>query len=109
MLSRVLKVVAFFFIGAVALGAIIGSVNDATESASPTCKSDWTRCKDNRELVNDWSGRINATTQCRSAAMKLAKYGDPKIPYTFPFSTFYPAEKSVETGKLTLVEKNAQF
>ena len=36
--------------------------------AATTCTNDWTKCKDNRELANDWSGNRDAAYACKLAA-----------------------------------------
>jgi len=78
----------------------------ATETA---CKSDWTKCGDTRDIANNWSGYDRVRSECKREANKLAKYGDPKWPWAFAFSTFHPDEKTIETGTITAIEKDAQF
>jgi hypothetical protein len=87
---------------------IIAGQNGEKESAAPSCKSDWHLCTDNADLVNNYSGIISAQTDSKYEATKLARYGDPKIPF-FSFGTFYKGDGYVKTGIMVLLEKNAQF
>jgi hypothetical protein len=52
----------------------------------------------------------SAKAACQIAAKKLAKYSDPKLPWS-PFGTFYgPKDNSyVKTGIVLIEEPEAQF
>ena len=76
-----------------------------------SCKSDWHLCSDNADLINNFSAYEQGKWKyyCKEAATKMAKYGEPKFPWLFSFSSFYPGDDYVKTGKVVLVEKDAQF
>ncbi|WP_315736290.1 MULTISPECIES: zinc ribbon domain-containing protein [unclassified Bradyrhizobium] len=98
-------VLLLVFIG---VGAIIGDRDDEKEKANPTCKSDWRRCSDNADLVNNFRDISYGQASCKTEAQKLAKFGEPKFPF-LAFSTFYKGDNYVKSGIVTLVEKEAQF
>jgi len=102
----------FIVIALMILGASIsskdGSTSAASEKANPTCVGDWTKCKDNSGLANHWSGSRRVAYDCKDEANKLAKYGEPKWSW-ITFGSFYPAEKSVETGVFTKIDDDVQF
>jgi hypothetical protein len=58
-------------------------------------------------MVNNWNGWYHVEAQCRDAAEKMAKYGDPKWPW-FAFSSFYSGT-SYKSGQVTVIEPDAQF
>ena len=97
-------------LGLIAIGAIliIAGVSGNKESSKPACKSDWHLCADNEDLVNNYSGIISAKVDCKFEAAKLARYGDPKFPFS-SFGRFYIGKDYMTTGVMILLEKDAQF
>jgi len=83
--------------------------NSDKQPASPSCKSDWTKCADNAEIANHYSQWFDAQFACKQAAIKQARYGTPVFPSLYFFSQFYPGTGYVTTGTATLVEPDAQF
>jgi hypothetical protein len=75
----------------------------------PSCKSDWTRCSDNSDLVNNYLSDLSAQTDCKFEALTHAKYGDPKFPWLSYFDTFRKGDQYPKTGIAILIEKDAQF
>jgi hypothetical protein len=104
-LSRLLGIVLLVI---VILVIIKASGTGSNEPASP-CRSDWSRCTDNADLVNNYSQIDHAQFDCKREAAQRAKYGDPKFLSLYYFSTFYKGDQYPKTGKATLVEKDAQF
>jgi len=80
----------------------------AVNGAKPSCKSDWKLCADNADLMNNFNGITRVTIDCKRAAQKLAKYGDPKFPW-LSFGAFFTGNDYVKTGIVTAIEKEAQF
>lgn len=72
------------------------------------CKSDWTKCTDNADLVNNYSGWSYAQVACESEANGLAQYGKPVWPW-MSFSTFNKGTEYAATGTAILIERDAQF
>jgi hypothetical protein len=79
----------------------------SASQAPPTCKSDWTKCADNRDMANNFDGWFHVKFGCKTAATDRAKYGTPEWP-TFFFSSFYPGT-NYSTGIVTLIEPDAKF
>lgn len=75
----------------------------------PTCKTDWSKCTDNRDLMKNNDGIFSARWDCKSAATKLATYGTPEFPRYDAFGTFYKGSDYITTGIATLVETEAKF
>src|SRR5262249_20649399 len=70
--------------------------------------SDWTKCEDNKQLVNEYKGWRSVRNECKSAAEKRVKYGDPKWPSS-AFITYRNGNDYVTSGKAVAVERDAQF
>lgn len=71
------------------------------------CISDWTKCTDNADMVNNYKGWFDAQYDCKLEATNLAKFGTPEWPRLY-FSNFYPGT-DYSTGNVTLVEPKAKF
>ena len=97
-------------VGLLALGYMTKHTSGSNTAAPPTCKSDWTLCTDNADLMNEYlmnDGR--AFYDCKAEASKRAKYGDPKFPWPFYFATFHKGNQYPKTGIAILIENEAQF
>jgi hypothetical protein len=95
------------------------SVNSGNQTPNPTtppklttqedsCRSDWTKCDDNEQLVNHYSDWSHVKVDCKQAANDRAKYGNPNWPW-FPFGTFVTGKNYVTSGIAVAVEPDAQF
>lgn len=78
-------------------------------TTGPSCKTNWTLCTDNADLENNYLVDSSAPFDCKQEAIQRAKYGDPKFPWAYPFSTFYTGDQYPKTGIAILVEKAAQY
>jgi hypothetical protein len=112
--ARFAKFIAWPVFAVIAIGAIVngggnntGNNNTGSSSheAAASCKSDWTKCADNREMANNFDGYHKAEYACKRQATDLAKYGTPEWPW-FAFGSFYPGPN---TGIVTLIEPDAKF
>jgi zinc-ribbon domain len=100
----------------VAIGAFVVWVTNEVdkireaERTSPTCRSDYTKCADNKELVERHYSNHDAliTVQCAFQAKQLAKFGEPELPWA-PFKTYYPGRSYIEKGVAILIEKDAKY
>jgi hypothetical protein len=81
---------------------------DNSDDDAKSCSSNWSKCGDNADLVNNWSGISSAQVSCQSEAENRAQYGTPKWPW-LSFSSFYPGTNYVPAGKVILIEPDAQF
>jgi hypothetical protein len=72
------------------------------------CRSDWIKCSDNEQLVNNYRDWSDVQVDCKYAANDRAKYGKPDWPW-FPFGTFYKGNNYVTSGMVVAVEPDAQF
>jgi len=94
--------VSIIFFGLVMLVGCSGEDNE-TE-----CESDWSKCADNKELINNYDGMSGAKAGCQIAAEKLAKYGDPEWDWS-KFGKYYNGKEYVNTGKITIVDNRVKF
>jgi len=94
--------VSIIFFGLVILAGCSGD-DDETE-----CVSDWSKCADNKDLISNYDGMIDATTDCQIAAEKLAKYGDPEWDWS-RFGKYYDGKDYVNTGKIIIVDNRVKF
>jgi len=72
------------------------------------CRSDWNKCANNEQLVNNYKDWTLAQVKCKQAANEEARYGDPVWPW-LPFGSFYPGKDYVTSGIAVAIEPNAQF
>ena len=80
------------------------------EKTSPTCVSDYTKCADNKELVerHESNHEVSIAVECAVLAKRLAKYGEPEFPMA-PFKSYYPGRSYIDDGVAILVEKDAKY
>jgi hypothetical protein len=81
---------------------------NASEQANPTCVSDWTKCKDNSDLANHWSGYDAVQNACKYATNDRAKYDTPKYTSPYYFISFQPGSSASETGKMHVIDKDVK-
>ncbi len=95
--------VIFIILAIVAAGVAANNGSPATP-----CHSNWQRCTDNTDLMNNYGSIWSITKDCQRAAENSAKYGTPKFPYS-SFGSYLKGSDYIATGKLILVEDDAQF
>jgi hypothetical protein len=80
------------------------------EKAHPTCVSDYTKCSDNKDAIENHRSKdgISMQVECEHAAKQTARYGTPEFPY-LPFGAYYIGRSYIDSGTAVLVENNAQF
>ena len=91
-----------------AIGSSDSDSGGATEASSNPCTSDWRKCEDNSDLINNYNGMVSAKTDCQLAADDRAKYGDPDWPWVI-FGKYKGGEDYVKTGKILIVEDDVKF
>jgi hypothetical protein len=101
-----LPVIGVLIVIVVALVAV-GSVNSPNKTA-PSCVSDWTKCSDNADLVNNYKDWRDAKYACKMQANEQAKYGTPVWSWS-PFGTYYRGNEYVTSGEAVAIEPDAQF
>ncbi|MCG5526833.1 MULTISPECIES: SH3 domain-containing protein [Halorhodospira] len=72
------------------------------------CHDNWTKCKDNKDLINNYAGITDAQISCERAASELAKYGDPDFPF-ISFGRFRQGDNYIEEGVIELIENEAKM
>ncbi len=91
-------------------GGKIREEREAAEKTNPTCISDYTKCADNKELVERHHSKddVSITVECKMMAKRMAKYGDPELPWV-SFQTYYSGRSYIEKGVATVIEKDAIY
>lgn len=108
-ISWVFKAIFFSIVAAFVLAAIVPKDKSGErETLNPTCVSDWRKCKDNSDLVNNFSNILSIQSACKRAADDQAKYGTPEWPW-LAFSSFYQGASYIDTGTVIVIEKKAKF
>jgi hypothetical protein len=97
-----------------AAASLIGCDEAATPShaadvSSNSCQRNWHACKDNTDLMNNYTDLTHWRVQCLFAAKQAAKYGDPTFPSHFYFSSFHGNGDYVGDGIAVLIEPDARF
>jgi hypothetical protein len=80
------------------------------EKAHPTCVSDYTKCTDNRDVVEHHQSKdgISMRVECEEAANRAARYATAEFPF-LPFSSYRVGQSYIDSGTAILIENNAQF
>jgi hypothetical protein len=99
-----------FGAGGLALLYLLGgqSTQHVAAGAPQTCVTDWRRCKDNADLVNNYGDMSTIEFECMEKANSMAKYGDPEWPWS-TFGTFLKGDDYPKTGIVTVKEKDVRF
>ncbi|WP_395495816.1 hypothetical protein [Acetobacter sp. KSO5] len=92
----------------------VDPAGDASSSGqnSATCSEDWKACKDNADLMNNYSKAIDARVTCQMEAEQGAKFGTPVFPSVWSggsFHSFLNGSDYPKKGYAILIENNAQF
>ena len=72
------------------------------------CESDWAKCADNTDLVNNYKEWAGVEVDCQDAASKKSEYGTPKWPW-LSFGKFLRGDSYVKSGIAVAIEDDAQF
>jgi hypothetical protein len=72
------------------------------------CKTEWSKCADNAQLVNDSGKWSEVKVGCKMEANRLANYDEPKWPWIY-FGTFLKGDDYVKTGVVVAIEDEAKF
>lgn len=99
--------VGLFIILSAAFLFIVSTGGKRSSGVEP-CASDWEKCTDNEQLVNNWRSYSFVQSACTEAATKGAKYGEPKFPWS-PFQTFRTGNSAKEKGTILAIEKDARY
>jgi hypothetical protein len=81
-------------------------------SASASCQNDWHACKDDADLVNNYSGWADVRVACQDKVDAEVQYGDPKWPGFWSggaFSSFIPGSDYISTGIAVAIEPDVQI
>jgi hypothetical protein len=108
--------IAFAVVAVIALIFIIGAINAppsspssaASQEASNQCEDDWSKCTDNEQLVNHYSGWTKVQAYCKVEAENEARYGTPVWPW-IPFGSYSRGDDYVKSGVAVAIEPDAQF
>jgi hypothetical protein len=102
--------IVLLFFGLIVWVVIAGGNQQEKEKANPTCVSDYTKCSDNKDLIEHHRSKdgIYMNVICETAAQESAKYGKPK--FQFPsFGSFYRGHSYIDNGVAILVDDRAMF
>jgi hypothetical protein len=75
------------------------------------CQKDWTRCTDNEDLVNNYSGWLKVQAECQVDATERAKYGSPDWgSWLRPkFGVFLKGTDYITTGTAVAIDPDVKF
>jgi hypothetical protein len=93
-----------------ALAAASASSPSASPAKPPpaTCATEYTACKDNGDLVNNYGKISDAQVACKVATDENVKYGNPDWPW-LPFGSYVPGNTYAKAGVVRLAEKGVQI
>ncbi|WP_220792505.1 hypothetical protein [Gluconacetobacter diazotrophicus] len=77
-----------------------------------SCRDNWKACHDNEDLMNNYHGVAEARAKCQEEGDRRAAFGTPKWPGFWSggsFGHFDAGSDGPRTGRLTIVEPDAQF
>lgn len=78
------------------------------DAANGTCHDDWTKCKDNGDLVNNYSKWVDVEVGCKIEANDEAKFGTPEWPW-LAFGSYLKGDAYVTSGVAVAIENDAHF
>lgn len=78
----------------------------AAEAAAKTCERNWLYCKDNEDVMNNYSGMSMLQVKCKMAVDRAVKFGDPDWGgwLSIPFSTFITGNSAKTSGTMILID-----
>ena len=84
--------------------------NFRAELKNPTCRSDFSKCKDNEDLVNNYRGadHLSLSSRCRNEAKKINRFGEPSLP-TGSFGWYTTGDSYLKSGMVRLQEREGRF
>jgi hypothetical protein len=74
-----------------------------------TCHDHWRLCKDNSDLVNNWSGATGAQAACHTLAKDTGRYGAPSLSWLMSFTFFANGNNYIENGEYLAGDHDAEF
>jgi hypothetical protein len=80
----------------------------AEEKAKTACREDYMLCRDNADMINNYSKMFDATYACKQELNKSVKFGEPEWSWV-PFGSFYPGNDFVKTGLVKIVDKDVKI
>ena len=85
-----------------------GKIQDA-EKTNPTCVSDYTKCSDNKEVIERHHSKdgVSLSVECKMKAQDSAKYG-AELPWV-SFGSYFLGSSYKNTGTAILIENDARF
>jgi hypothetical protein len=81
---------------------------EAARRIISACSSDYTKCLNNEDLINNYSGMPGAKAACQIETEKLTKWGSPQWDWS-KFGTFYTGTDYVSSGVIRIVDNNVKF
>jgi hypothetical protein len=76
--------------------------------ALPTCRDDFKICKDNAEMINNYSKMLDATVRGKQELNKSVKFGEPEWSWV-PFGSFYNGDSYIKTGVVKIVDNDVKI
>jgi hypothetical protein len=113
--------IALILIGLVSIGYFIATTNLEGEekkktSMTPedysqlqTCSSDWRKCRDNSQLVNESGVLAQVASSCQTAAGYTGRYGAPSISFWSSFGHYRDGDDYIKTGIVQVGEPRAEY
>lgn len=72
------------------------------------CRTDWTKCTDNEQVVEKYSGWSKVTFDCKMQANKQARHGSPSWSWV-PFGRYRGGDNYVTSGIAFAIDEDVQF
>lgn len=102
-------VIALIYVGNQREEALKTPAQRQEEAAIEACRTDWTKCKDNKDIANhNGMDYAHARSECRHAADQQAKFGTPEWSW-YTFGTFQTGNSALVTGEMILVDRDVKF
>lgn len=92
----------------VIVGLSMSSQEKKAEATAPTCKTEWSKCSDNRDMANNSTEWHDAKVACIIATNDKARYGTPEYSLS-KFSHFLTGNDYVTSGQASLIDEDTKF
>ena len=86
-----------------------GMVSGLIETVSPSCSTQISKCKDNKDVIENYGNLTKAKVACMTMADRMANYGKPQWPSYGAFARYEPGDDYPKRNAVTLFDSDVLF
>lgn len=94
----------------IGVGIVIWNVaTSVMETISPSCYTQIAKCKDNKDVIENYGNLKKAKIACMTMADRMANYGKPQWPSYGAFARYEPGDDYPKRNAVTLFDSDVMF